>query len=363
MVRRQLSVAKDNKQRTTDIIQMTIHLVLGTLRVNNRRPSVLDVIGFGALNLDYIYSIDNLATLTNELSLQPGQEIFGRERLFAKIKALIEKHGQLRRTSGGGSAANTIFALARMGFKTGFIGKVGQDVAGDLLLKSFGRVDTSHIRRQGKSGACLIAMDEHADRSIIAFPNTNKTVTVGKKTIAAIQKTKFLHFSSFVGQKSFLAQIKLAENLPSPVKLSFDPGEIYASKGLKEVLPLIQKSFILFLTDQEAQKLTGKDYKQACQKLLTIGPSIVVCKRGIQGSYVLSHEERFEIPVEKVSVVDNTGAGDVYNASFLAGLLREQPLRLCALFASKMAAKSVTGYGRSKYPAYKDRVDFFEIHR
>ncbi|MDO9463589.1 MAG: PfkB family carbohydrate kinase, partial [Deltaproteobacteria bacterium] len=205
---------------------------------------MFDVIGFGALNLDYIYSVDSLSILSHELLLQPGQEIFYSERLFPRIKALIEKYGKLKGTSGGGSAANTIFSLARMGFKTGFIGKVGRDEAGDLLLKSLGKVDARHIRRQGKSGACLIVIDKREDRSIIAFPNTNKTVTIGKKDITAVNKARFLHFSSFVGQKSLSSQIRLVENLPSQVRLSFDPGEIYAGKGLKEISPIIHKSFV-----------------------------------------------------------------------------------------------------------------------
>lgn len=320
---------------------------------------MFDVIGFGALNLDYIYSVDSLSILSHELLLQPGREIFYSERLFPRIRALIEKYGKLKGTSGGGSAANTIFSLARMGFKTGFIGKVGRDEAGDLLLKSLGKVDAGHIRRQGKSGACLIVIDKREDRSIIAFPNTNKTVTIGKKDITAVNKARFLHFSSFVGQKSLSSQIRLVENLPSQVRLSFDPGEIYAGKGLKEISPIIHKSFVLFLTDREIQKLTGKRYKAGCRELLTMGPSILVCKRGREGSYVLSREEEFDVPAEEVPVVDNTGAGDVYNAGFLAGLLMEQPLRPCGLFATRMATKSITGYGRSRYPTYKDLTNFF----
>lgn len=319
---------------------------------------MFDVVGFGALNLDYIYCVDSLAALPREVSLQPGQEIFCSERLFPKIKALIEKHGRLKRTSGGGSAANTVFALAQMGFKTTFIGKAGQDQAGDVLLKLLGRVDTSHIRRQGKSGVTLVVIDRHADRSIMVFPNTNKTVTVGKRTMATVKESKFLHLSSFVGQKSLLSQIRVVENLPAQVKLSFDPGEIYANRGLEEILPIIRKTFILFLTDREIQKLTGKDYKGGCRKLLALGPSIVVCKRGKSGSYVLSGEEEFALPAEKVSVVDNTGAGDVYNAGILAGLLMEKPLPTCALFASKMAAQSITGYGRSRYPNRRNWSDF-----
>jgi sugar/nucleoside kinase (ribokinase family) len=57
--------------------------------------------------------------------------------------------------------------------------------------------------------------------------------------------------------------------------------------------------------------------------------------------------------------VDNTGAGDVYNAGFLAGFFLGRSLEESALFSMKVAAKSVTGYGRDRYPTKEDSEDFF----
>jgi len=58
-------------------------------------------------------------------------------------------------------------------------------------------------------------------------------------------------------------------------------------------------------------------------------------------------------------VVDNTGAGDVYNAGFLAGVFLGKSLEESALFATKIAAKSVTGYGRERYPKKEDLENFY----
>jgi ribokinase len=138
-----------------------------------------------------------------------------------------------------------------------------------------------------------------------------------------------------------------------------DPGEIYAKKGLDEIRPLIKRCYVLFLTEREIRMLTGQEFFDGAESLMKIGPSILVCKRGRQGSHVFSEGKDFEVPAIQVEAVDNTGAGDVYNAGFLAGLLLGKSLRESALLATKVAAKSVTGYGRECYPTKEDLEDFF----
>ena len=155
------------------------------------------------------------------------------------------------------------------------------------------------------------------------------------------------------------AQKAALEHLPSHAKMSFDPGEIYARRGLKEIETFIERCWALFVTDREVVLLTSMDYEQGCRNLLSYGPDFVVCKMGKQGSFVLSQKEAFEVPAEEVEVVDNTGAGDVYNAGFLAGMILGKPLKDCALFATKVAGKSVTGFGRDRYPTEGDLTGFF----
>lgn len=90
-----------------------------------------------------------------------------------------------------------------------------------------------------------------------------------------------------------------------------------------------------------------------------MGPSILVCKRGLKGSRVFTEQEDFEVPALPVKAVDNTGAGDVYNAGFLAGLFLGKSLVESARFATALASKSVTGYGRTCYPTREDLDRFF----
>jgi ribokinase len=81
--------------------------------------------------------------------------------------------------------------------------------------------------------------------------------------------------------------------------------------------------------------------------------------KSIAGFGALNLDLIFEVPAIQAEVVDNTGAGDVYNAGFLAGFFIGKPLEECALFATKVVAKSVMGYGRDRYPTEENLKNFF----
>jgi ribokinase len=321
-----------------------------------------DVVGFGALNIDLFYEVDFFDQNSfGQIRLEAGTEIQGGDEEFQCLLSLLERHGQFKGRSGGGSAANTIFALSRMGFSTAFMGKVGDDEEGDFLLRSLemGQVDTRWVRRDHKSGVCLIILDKSKDRSIFLQPNANDTLCAEEIDSELFTQSRLLHMTSFGGKSPMMAQMAALKHLSPEGKMSFDPGEIYARRGLKELEPFLGRCWVLFVTDREVRLLTSKDYEPGCKELLSYGPEVVVCKRGREGSLVLSRGETLRVPAEKVDVVDNTGAGDVYNAGFLTGMILDKPLKECALFATRVAGKSVTGFGRDLYPTRGDLTGFF----
>jgi len=305
----------------------------------------MDVVGLGALNVDMVYEVD-LASF----GLEAGRERIGSYEEFKGLLELLKNKGKLRAKSGGGSAANTIYALAKMGFSCGYLGKVGKDEEGNFLLEDLNRVgvDTRKVKRDKKSGVCLVLLGKSKDRSIIVLPNANDTLVFPELDTDYINEAEFLHMSSFLGKIPFEAQKQIAGE--TKAKISFNPGEPHATKGLKELTPILEHTFILFLSQKEAEILTGKDYKKGARMLLSYGIEVIACTLGEKGSYLLSREEEFKVPPEKVEAVDTTGAGDVYVAGFLAGLLKKLSLSECARLATKAAAQSIKGYGRDSYP-------------
>jgi ribokinase len=321
-----------------------------------------DVVGFGALNIDLFYEVDSFEPFNfGGVRLEAGREIQGSDGEFQHLLTLLHRHGRFKGKSGGGSAANTILALSRMGFNTALIGKVGEDEDGDFLVHSLEaeKVDTRWVRRNHESGVCLIILDKSQDRSIFIKPNANDTLCVDEIDMDLLSHSRLLHMTSFGGRLPMEAQKAALDHLHPPGKMSFDPGEIYARRGLKEVEAFIHRCSLLFVTEKEIGLLTSMGYERGSRNLLSYGPDVIVCKRGKEGSSVVTREEAFMIPAEEVEVVDNTGAGDVYNAGFLAGMILGKPLKDCALFATRVAGKSVTGFGRDCYPTKGDVIEFF----
>jgi ribokinase len=305
----------------------------------------MDVVGLGALNVDLIYEVD-----PTFFGLELGRERVGSYHEFEDLLNSLKNKARLRIKDGGGSAANTVYALAKMGFSCGYLGKVGKDGEGDFLLEGLMRVgvDTEKIKREGKSGLCVVLLGKGKDRSIIILPHANNTLCYSDLDSEYVDEAEFLHMSSFLGDVPFRTQKRIARE--TRAKISFDPGEPHASKGIEELIPILDHTFVLFPTSNEVEILTHQDYKEGCKELLKLGIEVIACKLGERGSYILCQEEELEIPSQRGRIVDTTGAGDVYAAGFLAGLLKKLSLAECARLATLAASQSIRGLGRKTYP-------------
>ncbi len=285
----------------------------------------LDAVGIGALNVDKLFRVDRIAGREEESFVTEYQE------------------------SCGGSAANTIVGLARLGLNTGFVGKVADDREGRLLLDDFERenVDTSGaiVTEAGRSGVVMGFVDEKGERALYVAPGINDTLSLREVGIDYVGKTRLLHLTSFVGEKSFETQKKLVGLLPESVKVSFDPGMLYVKRGLPSLRPIIKRAFIMLPNEIELRLLTGKSYRAGAKALIAEGVNIVAVKLGKKGCYITNGEESRTVEPYRVKVVDTTGAGDAWNAGFLYGLLKNKSLEECGRLGNLVASKCITKMG------------------
>jgi ribokinase len=265
----------------------------------------------------------------------------------------------------GGSAANTIVGLARLGCKVGFIGKVAMDREGKMLVEDFRRegVDIKGVVRAktGRSGTVMGFVDEKGDRALYVDPGVNDTLEFEEIDRGYASKTEFLHLTSFVGEKSFETQKKLVESLPENVKVSLDPGALYARKGIKQLSPIMNRSFAVMPNAKEIELLTGeRDYVKGAEKLLRMGVKVVAVKLGSRGCYVTDGEESHHIEAFKVPVVDTTGAGDAFCAGFLYGLIKKKSLYECGRIGNFVASRCIMKMGaRAGLPRLEDLKPLF----
>jgi ribokinase len=305
--------------------------------------SSVEVVGLGALNIDRVYRVERI--------LDDGEALVAEAESFP-----------------GGSAANTIYGLARLGVNTGFIGMVGDDAEGRILtgdLRQVG-VDTGRIRvtNRARTGSVLCLSDRQGKRALYVTPGTNNLLETDDLDLAYINQARLLHLSSFAGDRQFRMSFDLVAALGSSTKLSFAPGALYAVKGLKALSPLISRTYVLFINQDEIRQLTGEDViggakicrEQGCKVVaVTLGKGARLGlgsgadrRQATALSYIRDAETEYIVPAGKqgrISQVDTTGAGDGFNAGFLYGLLKGKGLGECGHLGSVVAWFSMTQTG------------------
>ena len=294
----------------------------------------LEVVCFGALNMDKLYRVNRIAREEEEGCITGFKE------------------------SPGGSAANTAAGLARLKVKTGYIGKVSEDREGKLLLESFEKegVDTSGIvvSREGRSGVVIGFVNGEGERALYVDPGVNDTINFEEIDMEYAGSAEFLHLTSFVGEKPFKAQKRLVQTL-SNIQLSLDPGELYARRGLEALKPLLRRTFVFLLNRNEMRLLTGKGYREGVKALLDMGIGVVAVKLGKMGCYVTDGKETHLVESYKVRVKDTTGAGDAFCAGFLYGLIKNKDLYECGRLGNFVASRCIMEMGaREGLPKVSD---------
>jgi ribokinase len=253
-----------------------------------------------------------------------------------------------------------------MGVKTGFIGTVGRDAAGDYILDDMRRegVDTSGITMVGKSTGEVIALvDKKGERMLYAYPGVNDSLRINEATMRYARKAKFLHISSFVGEASYSAQKELLTRLKG-TKVSFSPGMLYARKGLKSLGAIIGVSEAAFMNAEELRIMTGAELEEGASELLDLGARIIAVTLGAEGCYIKSRDEEKTVKGYPARAVDTTGAGDAFAAGFLYGLLKGHTLTQCGKLGNKLASLCIAEVGaRAGLPTMMELEGFISSLR
>ena len=300
-----------------------------------------EVIGFGALNVDKLYSVENIVSKDEESFIKSETD------------------------TPGGSAANTIVGLSRLGCSTSIIGKIAEDDDGDLIeyhLAINGVYANNLIYSEtGSTGKCLGFVDVNGERCLYIDPGVNDEIKIGEINPLNIMRCKIMHYTSFVGD-SFNTQIELLEKLNDQCILSFDPGMLYVKKGFDELKPILERTNVLLINESELRLLcnNNKDsLKELAIGFLDLGIGTVVVKRGAKGVFAIDNSSECEVEAFECEVVDTTGAGDSFNSGFLYSYLKGYDLEKSCRIGNWVASKAIEGFGMEKFPTLKDLEEFF----
>lgn len=258
----------------------------------------------------------------------------------------------------GGSTANVSVALARLGVRVGFVGKVGGDRFGELLLEDFRRagVDVSRVIVEpgARSAFTFIAVDER-----------------GRKVIYSLGGKALLESPNEIEAEYLLSSraIYLGEAYP---KVVADPISSARKNGIRVIYNLgvnlavigaeatdLLKLCDLVISSSKDLLVLGDRVEEVARSLLKKGPRAVVVTMGREGSLLFEDKGKGRVPAFKTKVVDTTGAGDAFSAGLIFGILKGWDLLRSMRFGNAVAAIKISEFGpRKGLPTEKEVIDF-----
>jgi len=227
----------------------------------------------------------------------------------------------------GGGGTNTAVALARLGHKVAFLGKVGSKYNSSMVIKELKKekVGTSLIVRSktGRTGYSIVLDSKKHDRTILAFKGSNNDLSFNEIKLKKLN-ARWFYFSSMMGA-SFKTLEKLASYAKEHnIKIAFNISSYLAKKGKNHLKNILKKTSILVLNKEEAALLVGKGkINDLLTKLQKLGPETIAITDGKNGVYVLHSKTAYYGKPHNVKIVETTGAGDSFASSFLSGIIKK----------------------------------------
>ena len=250
-------------------------------------------------------------------------------------------------------SSSAIFAsnIATLGVSIAFIGKIGNDSFGQLVIDSLNKkdVDTSLIIKstEKKTGATIV-LNYKNDRAMVTYPGVMEDLQVSEITDDDLRRAKHMHVSSVFLQpglkKEIISLFQKAKKLGLTTSLDtqWDPDEKW-DIDFPELLPFVD---VFLPNDNEIKAITGEKSVESAINVLGPHANIIAVKAGKEGSVGFENNQISGMaPFVNKQVVDAIGAGDSFNAGFLSTFLKGKPLHECLELGNIMGAINTTGIG------------------
>ena len=299
-----------------------------------------DVIVVGELNVDLILNnIDSFPEM-------------GKEKI-AKNMAL---------TLGSSSA---IFAsnLSSLGATVAFLGKIGNDSFGDLVIESLRSKNVNVdliIRDKNSNTGATVVLNYNEDRAMVTYQGAMNELTIRDISKETLSLAKHLHFSSYYlqpGIKNEISELfKMAKDLElsTSFDMQWDPDEKW-DFNYEKTLPLVD---VFLPNEQELKYLTKNENIDDALDVLSQFSNAVIVKMGNKGSLLFNNGiKNLKNAFINNEVVDAIGAGDSFNAGFIFKYINGESLEKCQEFGNLMGAVNTTAAGgTTAFSSYKNVI-------
>ncbi len=308
----------------------------------------IDVVGIGNAIVDVLCQADDAfldrhgLTKGGMMLIDPAQA----GRLYAAMPPGVE--------ISGGSAANTMAGMASLGGKGAFIGKVRDDQLGEVFAHDIRSIGISFMTPPAlegpPTGRCLIVVTPDGQRTMNTLLGAANDLTSNDINPAVIGAAKVTYLEGYLwdppaAKAAFRKALEIAHGAGRKVALTLSDS-FCVDRHRDEFRALVDQVDIVFANEAEILSLYQvATFDEALQAVRKAG-TLAVLTRSEQGSVILDGADVHVIGAERgVTVIDTTGAGDLYAAGFLSGLTRGRPLAECGRIGAIAAAEAISHIG------------------
>ncbi|HCU58401.1 MAG TPA: adenosine kinase [Alphaproteobacteria bacterium] len=313
------------------------------------QKTIYDVVGIGNAMIDVLGKVSD--KFLSDRGFQKGRMTLVDAQTAGKIYADMDPEREVS----GGSAANIVAGLASLGSDCAFIGKVYDDELGQTFRRDIGAAgidfDTPPLKSGPSTGRSIVLVTPDAERSMFTYLGAATRLTPDDVDENIIKAAKYTFLEGYLwdsegAKQALLKAADLAHKHGRKVAFTLsDTSCVLAHR--KELLKFVDEHVdVLFANEDEIKAFfKEKDLMPALDKLKNL-VEIGAITRNAQGSVVVNGPLKTFVEAEVVKdVVDTTGAGDLYAAGFMHGLVNGKTLGVCALMGGIVAGEIITHYG------------------
>ncbi len=305
----------------------------------------MKIIGIGNAIIDVICKVDDDFLLQNNLTKSTMKLVDETE--FKKLLSNLT----IEETIAGGSVANSIVGLSQLGNKVSFIGKINDDEFGSKYEQSLLKEQVTYYYKKKKeniaTGTCLILITPDSERTMCTFLGIAGKINENDINESAVKESELVFLEGYLWDEgepksAFEKAFKIANK--TAMSLS-DPFCVERHKD--SFLDLVtNKLDITFANEQEILHLIDAN---SFDEVIEFGKNLeklLVITRSEKGSIAILNNEIFECNSQKgLSIVDLTGAGDLFAAGFLHGYLNNMSIQESLIKGTEMASKIIQKIG------------------
>lgn len=303
------------------------------------------VLGLGNALVDLLIQIDSDDFLAKHNLPKGSMQLYDQEFINNMLEGTS---GFPRSISSGGSAANTIHGLANLGVETGFMGKIGHDELGNFFKEDLVNHNIKPNLFYGKadSGKAVALISPDSERTFTTFLGSSLELGAEDLHEDYFKDYDYFHIEGYLVQNHDLISkaVELAKECDCKVSLDLASFNV-VDENLDFLRDLVKNYVdILFANEEEAKSFTGKEPVKALHEIAEI-TDIAIVKVGKNGSLVKQNNDVNEIGIIPARSIDTTGAGDLYAAGFLYGLVNNYSLDKCGVIGSILSGKVIEVIG------------------